>query len=345
MGTLYMRPNGSYTVKIRRSGFPALSRTFPARSEAETWMAVQEAEIGARIVAARAIEDHKRIALQCSPRYRVFGDLMIRYLEEVTPGKRAGAEEAIRLRGLLGHTLASCPLDGLIGPRIAEWRDERLKQVSGSTVNRDINLLSHVIQVARCEWDVSLKENPFLRVRRPRHGPPRERRLSVSEEAALFDACGAAQNAYLRPIIILALETAMRRSELVELEWSHVHLSVPSVQLTRTKTGMPRGIALSSRAVAILSALRPDAANNGAPKGRVFPGLTPNALKLAFRRTVERAGISDFHFHDLRHEATSRLFEKGLAVMDVASITGHQDVRMLRRYTHLNVGDLATKLG
>jgi integrase len=134
----------------------------------------------------------------------------------------------------------------------------------------------------------------------------------------------------------------MRRSEIVGLEWERVHLKEPSVQLTRTKTGRPRGVALSSRAVATLSALRPA---NGDLNGSVFPGLTPNALKLAFRRAVERAGIADFHLHDLRHEATSRLFEKGLSVMEVASITGHQDVRMLRRYTHLQVRDLARKLG
>jgi integrase len=345
MGTIQKRSNGSYTAKIRRKGFPALSRTFPTRESAEVWMADHEATISARVAAVRAIDDHKRIASQCAPQFRVFADLLIRYLDEVTPGKRAANEERIRIRGLLGHSLASCPVEGLTTTRIAEWRDERLKQVSGSTVNRDMNLLSHVVQVARCEWEVSLTVNPFQRVRRPREAPPRERRLSLSEEAALFAACETAQNSYLRPIMILALETAMRRSEIVGLTWDRVHLSVPSVQLTQTKTGKPRGVALSSRAVATLSALRPNTADSDLLKGRVFPGLTPNALKLAFRRTVERAGIKDLHFHDLRHEGTSRLFEKGLTVIEVASITGHQDVRMLRRYTHLYVGDLARKLG
>ncbi|MCC8405225.1 site-specific integrase [Paraburkholderia sp. MMS20-SJTN17] len=345
MGAIYVRPNGTYTAKIRRKGFPALSRTFKTRSEAETWMAAHEATIAARIAAVRAIEEHKRIASQCAPRYRLFGDLMIRYLEEVTPGKRAAADEAIRLRGLLGHSLASCPLEGLTASRIAEWRDERLKKVSGSTVNRDMNLLSHVIQVARGEWEVALVDNPFHRVRRPREGRPRERRISRSEEAALLKACVTTQNPYVRPIIILALETAMRRGEIVGLEWERVFLAELSVQLTQTKTAIPRGVALSSRAVATLEALRPNTPNCGELKGPVFPGLTTNALKLAFRRVVKRAGITDLRFHDLRHEATSRLFEKQLAVMDVATITGHQDVRMLRRYTHLQVRDLAKKLG
>jgi integrase len=342
MGTLQKRPNGAFTAKIRRKGFPTLSYTFSTQSEAGAWMAEQEAAITARVTAARAIEDQKRIAAECAPRYRVFGDLMLRYLETVTPTKRAADEEAMRLRGLFKHSIASCPLQGLTVRRVAEWRDERMQKVSGSTVNRDMNLLGHVIETARSEWEIDFEVNPFQRVRRPREAPPRERRLTKAEESALMTACDATQNPYVRPIIILALETAMRRSEIVGLEWERVYLEEPSVHLTQTKTGRPRGVALSRRAVATLAALRPVC--GGELKGSVFPGLTANALKLAFRRAVERAGIKDFRFHDLRHEATSRLCEKRLTVMEVASITGHQDVRMLRRYIHLQVSDLARKL-
>ncbi|CAN7580418.1 site-specific integrase [Paraburkholderia hospita] len=346
MGTLQKRPNGSYTAKIRRKGFPPLSGTFPTKAEADAWMVKQEAAIAARIAAERAIEDRKRIARECAPRYQVFADLMRRYLETVTPTKRGAHEEAIRLRGLLKHSIAFCPLSGLTTRRVAEWRDERMEQVSGSTVNRDMNLLAHVIELAKAEWEIPFEVNPFRLVRRPPEGTPRERRLSKAEEAALLRACATTQNSYVVPIIVLALETAMRRGEIVGLDWGRVHLhpSKRAVQLTRTKTGMPRPVPLSSRAIATLSALRPATANGAELTGSVFPGLTANALKLAFRRAVERAGIPDFRFHDLRHEATSRLFEKGLTVMEVASITGHQDVRMLRRYTHLHVADLARKL-
>jgi integrase len=79
-------------------------------------------------------------------------------------------------------------------------------------------------------------------------------------------------------------------------------------------------------------------------EGRVFPGLTTEAIKRAFMRACIRAGIEDFHFHDLRHEATSRLFEKGLNPIEVASITGHKTLQMLRRYTHLRAEDLVKKL-
>ena len=344
MGTIQKRPNGSHTAKIRIKGFPPLSQTFTTSAEASAWIAEQEAPIRARIAAVRTIEKQKLIAAQCAPQFRVFADLMCRYLEEVTPQKPSGAEEAVRLRGLLKHSIAACPLQGLTTTRAAQWRDERLAQVSGSTVNRDINLLSHVIETARSEWEISFESNPFKRIRHARNNPSRERRLSPGEEARLLSACTATKNPYVLPIIILALETAMRRGEIVGLEWERVHVKESAVQLTRTKTGTPRGVPLSSRARATLTALRPTTPNTGELKGSVFPGLTPNALKLAFRRAVERADINDFHFHDLRHEATSRLFEKGLSVIEVASITGHKDVRMLSRYTYLHVSDLARKL-
>ncbi len=159
MGTIQVRPNGAHTARIRRNGFPALSRTFPARNEAEAWMAEQETTITARVAAARNIEDQKRIAAHCEPQYRVLGDLMRRYLDDVTPQKRAADEEAIRLRGLLKHSLAACPLDGLTAERVARWRDARLQTVSGATVKRDMALLAHVLKIATDEWGGSFTKN------------------------------------------------------------------------------------------------------------------------------------------------------------------------------------------
>ncbi|MCP3712992.1 site-specific integrase [Paraburkholderia sp. CNPSo 3274] len=347
MGTICERPHKgtiAYQARVRIKGFPRRSRTFLTRAEAEAWATTHEARIRQRIAAAQAAEDQKHIAENCAPQYRLFGDLMRRYLAEVTPQKRSANEEALRMRGLLKHSLAECTLLGLTSKRVAQWRDERLTKVSGSTVCRDMNLLGHVVEIARREWEIEFELNPFRQVRRPPQGLARERRLSRAEEKRLLDACVDSKSPYMRPSIILAIETAMRRSEIVELEWERVNLAVPSVQLTRTKNGKPRGIPLSRRAVATLSALLPDPSNSAEQRGAVFPGLTTNALKLTFRRAINRAKITDLRFHDLRHEATSRLFEKGLSTMEVASITGHEDVRMLRRYTHLHVGDLAKKL-
>lgn len=110
------------------------------------------------------------------------------------------------------------------------------------------------------------------------------------------------------------------------------------VHLPDTKNGTSRNVPLSAAALAILQNLPRDIS------GQVFP-VHFEALKSLWQRATKRAGIADLNFHDLRHEATTRLFEKGLNVMEVASITGHRDLKMLRRYTHLRAEDLAKKLG
>jgi integrase len=130
----------------------------------------------------------------------------------------------------------------------------------------------------------------------------------------------------------------MRQGELVGLRWEHIDLTRQIAHLPDTKNGESRTVPLSSTAISVLRSL---------PNGtcHVFPGLTTEAFKRAYIRAVRRAGIENLRFHDLRHEATTRLFEKGLNIMEVASITGHKDLRMLRRYTHLKAEDLAKKLG
>ena len=131
----------------------------------------------------------------------------------------------------------------------------------------------------------------------------------------------------------------MRQGEPVSLRWEHIDLKRRITHLPDTKNGESRTVALSTAAVRVLRAL-PRSLH-----GQVFPGLTTEAIKRSYIRAVRRAGIENLRFHDLRHEATTRLFEKGLNIMEVASITGHKGLRMLRRYTHLKAEDLALKLG
>ncbi len=130
----------------------------------------------------------------------------------------------------------------------------------------------------------------------------------------------------------------MRQGEIVGLRWRHVNMARRTALLPDTKNGESRTVPLSSVAVDLLKAL-PRSIN-----GEVFPGVTTEAVKQAFIRATRRAKIEDFHFHDLRHEATTRLFERGLNIIEVSSITGHRDLQMLRRYTHLRAEDLAKKL-
>ncbi|KGR93660.1 integrase [Burkholderia sp. ABCPW 111] len=338
----------TYQAKIRKVGYPLMSRTFRTRAEAVEWAKSVEDEIDRRERRRNADESIRRLFLDVPPDKLTLGDLLCQYRDRITPHKRSAEAERWRIGGLLKHPLSYCSVSNLSTVQVAEWRDDRLKEVSGSTVNRDMNLLGHVIEIARSEWGVKLDDNPFQRTRRPKHNPPRERRLSKGEEARLLNACPV-ENPYLRPAITLAVETGMRLGEITGLEWSRINLTGRAIHLTKTKTGVSRGVALSMRAVETLARIREQQAREGSGdqreiQPRVFPGVTPEALKRSFIRAVARAKIVDLHFHDLRHEAVSRMFEKGLPAMEVATVSGHQTLQLLRRYTHLQLGDLARKL-
>lgn len=268
-------------------------------------------------------------------------DALHRYEREVTPTKRGHESESIRLRALARDSLSAYSLANLTPAVIAQWRDRRLRAVSGSTVNRELNLLHHVLEVARKDWAVAMPANPVSDVRRPRSNPGRTRRLSLAEQSLLLHECKRARSWWLAPLVELALHTGMRQSEARTLDWRNIDLEhrVMVLDAAATKTMTMRGVPLSSRCVSLLESLP------GNRSGPVFPGVTRNAAKLAFDRARRRCGLTDFRFHDLRHEATTRLFELGLSTTEVQSVTGHKTTAMLARYTHLRAADLVKKLG
>jgi integrase len=223
---------------------------------------------------------------------------------------------------------------------VADFRDSRLATgCAGATVRKQLNVLARVIDMAAREWGVHVPTNPAKLVSRPSPAPGRSRRLTSDEEVILLDACRASRARNLDAIAVLAVETAMRLGELLALEWSDVRLDRRTVHLCMTKNGESRTVPLSNRAGEVLTALRGDTA------GKVFPNWK-DALSFehAWHRAVVRSGLKDLRFHDLRHEATTRLFEQGLNPMQVAAITGHKTLQMLKRYTHLRAEDLVQLL-
>ena len=317
-----------WRVKIRRTGLPSQTRTFDNRTHAQQWARSVESDLDKGIVVDRRTAQRLSLA-----------EVLERYRREVTPTKRGSADENLRLKAMAQRPFARIRMSALTSSQLAAYRDERLKVVSGATVNREFSVLSHAIDTARREWDVYLPTNPCTLVRRPPQGRPRDRRLQGDEEKRLLAACRGARNKWLVHFVALAIETGMRRGELLGLLWDNVDLERRTAFLPVTKNGESRGVPLSSRAIEVLRALPPST------NGRVFAELTREALKQSFNRAARRAGITGLRVHDLRHEATSRFFEKGLNVMEVASVTGHKTLQMLKRYTHLSATDLATRLG
>jgi integrase len=163
--------------------------------------------------------------------------------------------------------------------------------------------------------------------------------LEAGELDALLSAIKACQNPLMEQVFRFALATAMRRGEVLSLEWRHVDLSHRTAFLPLTKNGHPRTVPLSTSALEVL------ATRGATPPNQelIFP-ISANAFRLAWEGVKQRAGIENLRFHDLRHEAISRFFEIGLSVPEVALISGHKDPRMLFRYTHLKAADVAAKL-
>lgn len=259
------------------------------------------------------------------------------YSRTVTPTKKGRNQEARRLRIWQQHPLADRQLESLRGVDFAGYRDRRLEAgASRSTVRLELAIISHLYSVAARDWGLEGIKNPIKTMRIPAPVRGRERRLREGEEPRLLAAAEQITGP-LKPLILLALETAMRRGELVTLRWRDVNLARRTVFLPDTKNGDARTVPLTTRAGAILEAM-PRTAE------RVFP-YCDAWVSRRFHQAANVAGLEDLRFHDLRHEATSRLFELGrFTMLEISLITGHKTLAMLKRYTHLTAAQLAAKL-
>jgi len=274
----------------------------------------------------------------------LLGKALEKYYATVSIYKRGQLQEFYRVNVIRRTALAEKYMDEITSVDIAEYRDFRLssissrtgRAVSANTVRLEMALLSAMYNIARVEWG-TCTSNPVEHVRKPPVSGGRTRRLDVSEERRIVRALKA-KNPQLLAIFYLALETAMRQGEILSLSWEYIDLNIGVAHLPITKNGSSRDVPLSSSARQVLREFA------GPSHGPVF-SYTSNGFKSAWRLTLEGLGIDDLHFHDLRHEAVSRLFELGtLNVMEVAAISGHKSMNMLKRYTHLRALHLVNKL-
>ncbi|TPM99531.1 site-specific integrase [Mesorhizobium sp. B2-1-3A] len=325
--------NDKWQAQVRRTGHTPISKTFINRADALRWIRQTEQEL-----------DRSALAYDPSTLQRTtVADLLRRYVSDVTPAKRGHASEAKRIEVFLRYDWGNLTLARITPQVFTRYRDKRLREVEAGTVIRELGLLRTVFEVARREWDIPLHANPVASVRKPKAASGRSRRLYADEFAALLTACADGRTEWLEPGIKLAIETGMRRGELLNIRRADLDLANGLLSIPETKTDIPRTIPLSENAVVILRSLMDTATTD-----RLFP-VSANAFRLAWERCKRRAakdkpGIIDLRFHDLRHEAVSRFFELGLNVPEVAAISGHKDPRMLFRYTHLKPEDIVAKL-
>ncbi|WOB76265.1 site-specific integrase [Achromobacter xylosoxidans] len=366
MATFRKRGPYQWEAQIRKRGYPAQSKTFNTKAEAEAWAKMIESEMarGVWISRGEAESTTMREALE-------------RYQAEIVPHKKGKVQEASVIKTLLALPLALRPLASVRGADLACLRDAWLKDYAPATVLRRLAVVSHVFSVARKEWGMESLSNPVEVMRKPVVKNARVRRVveldrppedaegendaRVVRDGELDWVIAASNSALLPSIIRLAVETAMRRGEIVGLRWEHIDLERRVAHLPATKNGSARDVPLSSTAVAVLQGLWEGLDAKGRGAGPVF-GIRADGVTRAFERAVERARtryegkcrqaekrpldgfLVDFRFHDLRHEATSRLASI-FPMHELTKITGHKDPRMLMRYYHPKAEELAKRLG
>ncbi len=317
-----------WQAKIRRKGYSAESRSFATKRDAEAWARSLEGEMDKGIFVSRREAEATTLR-----------EALDRYEREITPKKKGADQEKHRLNLWRKSDLMDRSLAAIRGSDLARWRDARLKaMISPTTVHHDLMLLSSVFTTARREWGMEALANPVQAIKVPSLGPARERRLQDDEERRLLESLGKSKRWWAKPIVQFAIETGMRQGEILALEWRRVDLKKRVARLADTKNNTPRQVPLSSAAVAILESIPWEI------KGRIFP-VEKEALIKAFRAACVAANVEGLRFHDLRHEALSRLSERGLGALELATIAGHRTLNMVRRYVQLRAEDLAKRIG
>lgn len=327
MASIRFRSN-KWQARVSRKGEQSLVKTFQSKEDAERW--------------ARSVEvewDRGTYTNIHQAQKTTFGELIERYLREVTPLMRGAGADTIRLKAIMRRSIAKLSATQLNSSKIAQYRDARLLEVSSGTVIRELAYFSSIINHARREWNINIV-NPVSLVKKPPSPQGRNRVLSYDEEEILLEACApkANRNIYTRPFVILAIETAMRRGEILSLRWEDINYQTRTVYLSLTKNGESRKVPLSTRAIETLKSL-PRSID-----GRVLP-INFAALETNFKRARDRAGLTDLRIHDLRHTAATRLSEKLPNLLELSAVTGHKSLAMLKRYYHPNAEQLAMKLG
>ncbi len=343
MATFRKRGDYQWQAEIRRKGWPYQTKTFESRADAEKWARDVEGAMDKGAFVSRTEAESTTLA-----------ECLERYSREVTPLKKGASKELSVIRKLQAHDLAPRFMATIRGADIAVYRDHRLKESAPKTVLNEMALLSHLFNTAIREWRMESLRNPVELVSKPKVRNGRDRRATPEE---IDRVLANSKSRELPAIVRLLTETAMRRGELSKLTWANIDMKKRLAFLEDTKNGENRMVPLSSRAVEAL---------NSVPRrisGKVF-SMTPDAISKAFSRAQAKARaiyeteckdagkspdktfLMNLRLHDLRHEATSRLFESGkFDMMEVASITGHKTLQMLKRYTHLKAEELAKKLG
>ena len=302
--------NGRYQAQFKyRSYYRA--KTFDRIAEAREWIQ----------------KEHQRVAEEFNFTGKVrpmnTAEILTRYLSEITPTKRGAHSETAVLKKLLKESWVKISLDNLCITHIASYRDKRLSEVTPATFKRQFNIVKTACSLAEDEWNWETPLRLLKKLRYPQPKPKLVTRVTPQKEAELIQVAEQMMTPQLANIIRIALATGMRRGEILSIQPEHIDEQHRLLQIPDTKNGYPRVFPLNDALLALLQEF-------------AFADQKPsaNGLRLAWERTRMKADCPKMRFHDLRHEAISRWWEKGLTLPQIAARSGHRSFSELFRYSH-----------
>lgn len=340
---------GRFLVRVRREGFPTVTKTFTRRADGAAWARRVEADMeSGRWLPHPAPVPTLRAAIQ-------------EYRRVIAPKMKGATTYRYRFDEFERLPFAALRITDVPVADLARWRDEQLELLRPGTVARKLAMLSSIFTWAQKErgW---LAQNPLHQIRRPRAGDSRTRTLLSEEVDWLMRAAHTSKATWLAPVLTVLMQSAMRRGELCGLRREDLALDVGIAHLRDTKNGSPRDVPLCPRAIAALKELDSEAQREGrahllpiGPAGSLSTRfvVTVKRARALYEETCRRAGrdlepgfLENLRLHDLRHHAVTHLAQTGaFSTVELMAISGHKTTKMLVRYTHLQASALAAKLG
>ncbi len=329
-----VKKNGkiSYTASIRIKGYPTMSATFERLTDAKTWIGEHESKMkrGKKIKYAEAIK-------------HTLSELIDRYIEEELPNRKSDQAKFKMQLGWWKERIGAYLLSEVTPSLLSQCKDTLSKEPSlhpvkgrttrsGATINRYMACLSIVFSLAVNEWEW-MEENPMLKVSKKPETRGRVRYLSEEEKRNLLAECKKiSKELYL--LVLIAVTSGARHGEIINLKWQNIDFNNRLYHFLDTKNGEDRGVPISHIA---LQELKEFSKVRNIKTDYVFGNKDGKLMYLTdkFEKAVELAGITDFHFHDLRHTAASYLAMNGASLLEIAEILGHKTLAMVKRYSHL----------
>jgi len=320
MATIRKR-NERWQVQIRKKDAPAFSKTFISKNDALCWARSQE----------RLIEIGEDLALKRNLEQIQVRNLITRYEQQIGSKKKSYRVERYYYDVLRRQSFSNLQVRSIKAADIQVWVDEMQSTHKASSIHRLCGLLNRIFLAGIKYWNYPDRLNVMSKVIKPAINSPSVSRIDKRALEKLLNA-----STHFEWLVVFALETGLRQSEIANLRWSNIDIDKRLAHITNTKNSHDRFVPLSELAVTAL--------DNSSQNIETVFGMSSNAIKLAWRRLCKSKQIVGVRFHDLRHEAISRFFDRGLTHPEVAAVSGHRTVSQLFRYAHSDLQRLRDKL-